>query len=81
MARGYYRKPSFWKIIGAYRSQWKRSFMRWLFPSTYGKRGMGWWHNPKKAAYNWWYNRTRDSEGRLGALSLFGGNGYADFWN
>lgn len=58
MARGYYRKPSFWKIIGAYRSQWKRSFMRGLFPSTYGKRGMGWWHNPKKAAYNWWYNRT-----------------------
>lgn len=58
MARGYIRKPSFWKIVGAYRSQWKRSIMRFFFPNTYGKKGMGWWHNPRKAAYNWWYNRT-----------------------
>lgn len=58
MARGFIRKPSFWKIVGAYRSQWKRSLMRALFPNTYGKKGMGWWTNPRKAAYNWWYRRT-----------------------
>ena len=58
LARGFVRKPSFWKIVGAYRSQWKRSIMRFFFPNTYGKKGMGWWHNPRKAAYNWWYNRT-----------------------
>lgn len=58
MARGFIRKPSFWRIVGAYRSQWKRSLMRALFPNTYGKKGMGWWINPRKAAYNWWYRRT-----------------------
>ena len=58
MARGFIRKPSFWKIVGAYRSQWKRSLMRMLFPNTYGKKGMGKWTNPRKAVYNWWYRRT-----------------------
>lgn len=57
MARGLFRKPSFWKIVGAYRSQWKRTLKRMFIPG-YGKRGMGWWRNPKKAWYNWWYNRT-----------------------
>ena len=43
MSRGFIRRPSFWKIVGAYRSQWKRLLMRALFPNTYGKKGMGWW--------------------------------------
>ena len=66
MARGFIRKPSFWKIVSAYRSQWKRSLMRWLFPNTYGKKGMGWWTNPRKAVYNWWYRRTSVSLYDLG---------------
>ena len=57
MARGLFRKFSFWKIVGAYRSQWKRTLRRMFIPG-YGKRGMGWWRNPKKAWYNFWYHRT-----------------------
>lgn len=64
MARGLFRKRSFWKTIGAFRSQWKRALLRFFFPS-YGKRGMGWLRNPKKAAYNWWYYRTSISIPRL----------------
>ena len=64
MARGIIRKPSFWKIVGAYRSQWKRTLRRMFIPG-YGKRGMGWWRNPKKAWYNWWYYRTSISIPRL----------------
>ena len=67
MARGYIRKPSFRKIVGAYRSQWKRAVMRFFFP-LYGRKGMGWWHNPKKAAYDWWYRRTSVSAYDLGAF-------------
>ena len=57
MARGLIRKPSFNKVIGAYRSQWKR-FWRRLFFWGYGRRGMGWWRDPRKAFYNFWYYRT-----------------------
>lgn len=64
MARGFIRKPSFWKTVGAYRSQWKRSLRRFFFPG-YGKKGMGWWRNPKKAMYNWWYYRTSISLPRM----------------
>ena len=64
MARGIIRKPSFWKIVGAYRSQWKRTLRRMFIPG-YGKRGMGWWRNPKKAWYNWWYHRTSISLYRI----------------
>ena len=64
MARGFIRKPSFWKTVGAYRSQWKRSLRRFFFPG-YGNKGMGWWRNPKKALYNWWYYRTSISLPRM----------------
>ena len=37
MARGIIRKPSFWKIVGAFRSQWKRSLRRMFIPG-YGKK-------------------------------------------
>ena len=57
MARGIIRKPSLCKMVGAYRSQWKRSLCR-LFLPGYGRRGMGWLRDPDKAWYNWWYYRT-----------------------
>ena len=58
MARGIIRKPSFNKIVGAYRSQWKRFWMRLFTFGIYGSKGVGWWKNPKKAWYNFWYYRT-----------------------
>ena len=64
MARGFIRKTSFWKTVGAFRSQWKRALKRFFLPG-YGKRGMGWWRNPRKAFYNWWYYRTSVSIPRL----------------
>ncbi len=68
MARGFIRKPSFGKIVGAYRSQWKRFWLRLFTFGAYGSRGMGWFRDPKKAAYNWWYNRTS-----ISVYRLFGG--------
>ena len=58
VSRGFIRKPSFNKIIGAYRSQWKRFWMRLFTFGMYGKKGIGWWKNPRKAWYNFWYHRT-----------------------
>ena len=76
MSRGLFRKTSFNKIVGAYRSQWKRFWMRLFTFGMYGKKGMGWWNNPKKAWYNFWYHRTSISIPRLlgykpSRLSLF----------
>ncbi len=68
MARGFIRKPSFRKIVGAYRSQWKRFWLRLFTFGAYGSRGMGWFRDPKKAAYNFWYNRTS-----ISVYRLFGG--------
>ena len=65
MARGIIRKPSFNKIVGAYRSQWKRFWMRLFTFGMYGRKGMGWWRDPKKAWYNFWYHRTSISVYRL----------------
>jgi hypothetical protein len=64
MSRGIIRKPSFWKIVGAYRSQWKRMLKR-MFIYGYGQKGMGWWRDPKKSWYNWWYHRTSISIYRI----------------
>ena len=64
MARGFFRRPSFWKMVAAYRASWKRALLRFFMP-WYGRRGMGWWNDPKKAVYNWWYNRTSVSIPRL----------------
>jgi len=58
MGRGIIRKPSFNKIVGAYRSQWKRFWMRLFTFGIYGSKGIGWWKNPKKAWYNFWYYRS-----------------------
>ena len=65
MARGLFRKPSFRKMVGAYRSQWKRALFRFLTFGAYGSKGMGWLRDPKKAWYNWWYHRTSISIPRL----------------
>lgn len=58
MAREFIRKPSFNKIVGAYRSQWKRFWMRLFTFGLYGRKGMGWIRDPKRAWYNFWYYRT-----------------------
>jgi len=52
------------KTVGAYRSLWKRTLLRLFFPG-YGRKGMGWLTNPKKALYNWFYYRTSISIPRL----------------
>ena len=65
MARGLFRKPSFRKMVGAYRSQWKRALFRFLTFGAYGSKGMGWLRDPRKACYNWWYHRTSISIPRL----------------
>lgn len=68
MSRGIIRKPSFWKVVGAYRSQWKRFWLRLFTFGAYGRRGIGWFNDPRKAVYNWWYNRTS-----ISVYRLFGG--------
>ena len=73
MARGLIRKPSFRKVLGAYRSQWKRAWMRLFTFGMYGRKGMGWLTNPKKAWYNFWYHRTSVSLFRIfGCKPSFG---------
>lgn len=56
------RKPSLKKSIKARTTgKLKREIKRSIDP-TYGKKGMGWVKNPKKAAYNKAYNKlTIDS--------------------
>ncbi len=52
------RKPSLKKSISARTTgKMKRSIKRVLIPG-YGKKGMGWLKNPKKAAYNKVYKKT-----------------------
>ncbi len=58
MARGLLRKTSFNKMVGAYRSQWKRFWMRLFTFGMYGRKRRGWWRDPKKAWYNWLYHRN-----------------------
>lgn len=52
------RKPSISKSIGARTSgRVTRSINRSINP-YYGKKGMGWVNNPRKAGYNKVYNQT-----------------------
>lgn len=52
------RNPSLRRSISARTSgRLKRSVKRAIIPG-YGKKGMGWIKNPKKAAYNKIYNKT-----------------------
>ena len=57
MARGFFRKTSFWKTVGAFRSQWKRALKR-FFLWGYGKKGMGYIKNPTRAVKNKIYKKT-----------------------
>ena len=52
------RKPSLKKSIKARTTgKLKRTVKKTLIPG-YGKKGIGWIKNPKKAAYNKIYNKT-----------------------
>ncbi|SEK36345.1 hypothetical protein SAMN04488700_1806 [Carnobacterium iners] len=52
------RKPSIKKSISARTTgRAKRAFKKAVIPG-YGKKGMGWIKNPKKAAYNKVYKKT-----------------------
>ncbi|WP_041703719.1 hypothetical protein [Lachnoclostridium phytofermentans] len=52
------RKPSLKKSFKARTTgKAKRKIKKALIPG-YGKKGMGWLKNPKKAAYNKVYNKT-----------------------
>ena len=52
------RKPSIKKSISARTTgRLKRSVKRAIIPG-YGKKGMGWIRDPKKAAYNKVYKKT-----------------------
>lgn len=58
MARSVIRKPSLKKSISARTTgRAKRTVKKAIMPG-YGKKGMGWITNPKKAAYNKVYNKT-----------------------
>lgn len=65
MARGLFRKFSIGRMIGAYRSQLMRSLLRLFTFGFYGKKGMGWIKDPKKAWYNRIYYRTSISLPRI----------------
>lgn len=64
------RKPSIKKSIAARTTgRAKRSFKRLANP-FYGKSGMGWLRNPKKAAYNKVYSKsTFSAKGLTGCLT------------
>ena len=52
------RKPSIKKSISARTTgKMKRTIKKAIIPG-YGKKGMGWVKNPKKAAYNKLYRKT-----------------------
>lgn len=52
------RKPSIKRSISARTTgKWKRRAKKALIPG-YGRKGMGWVRNPKKAAYNKVYKKT-----------------------
>ena len=56
-----YRKPSIKKSISARTiGKSERAIKKAIIPG-YGKKGTGWIKNPKKATYNYIYNRTTKS--------------------
>ncbi len=56
-----FRTPSFKKSFKARTtSKYKRQLKSAIDP-TYGKKGVGWFKNPKKALYNKIYNKTTKS--------------------
>ncbi|BFL77060.1 hypothetical protein [Finegoldia magna] len=56
-----FRTPSLKKSLKARTtSKYKRKLKSAIDP-TYGKKGVGWFKNPKKALYNKIYNKTTKS--------------------
>lgn len=56
-----FRTPNFKKSFKARTtSKYKRQLKSAIDP-TYGKKGVGWFKNPKKALYNKIYNKTTKS--------------------
>lgn len=56
-----FRTPSLIKSLKARTtSKYKRQLKSAIDP-TYGKKGVGWFKNPKKALYNKIYNKTTKS--------------------
>ncbi|MDU4018411.1 MAG: hypothetical protein E6053_05025 [Finegoldia magna] len=56
-----FRTPSLKKSLKARTtSKYKRQLKSAIDP-TYGKKGIGWFKNPKKALYNKIYNKTTKS--------------------
>ena len=56
-----FRTPSLKKSLKARTtSKYKRQLKSAIDP-TYGKKGVGWFKNPKKALYNKIYNKTTKS--------------------
>ncbi|MDU2639075.1 MAG: hypothetical protein E7C63_02300 [Finegoldia magna] len=56
-----FRSPSLKKSLKARTtSKYKRQLKSAIDP-TYGKKGVGWFKNPKKALYNKIYNKTTRS--------------------
>lgn len=53
-----FRKPSIKKSIKARTTGKVKRKIKSSIDPTYGKKGMGWVKNPKKAAYNKVYNKT-----------------------
>ena len=52
------RKPSIKRSIKARTTGRLKREVKWAVLPGYGKKGMGWVKNPKKAAYNKVYNKT-----------------------
>ncbi|OPX47844.1 hypothetical protein [Clostridium thermobutyricum] len=52
------RKPSIKKSFKARTTGRAKRVMKKAVNPMYGKKGMGWVNNPKKAAYNKVYNKT-----------------------
>lgn len=68
------RKPSLKRSFKARTTgKWKRQLKRSINP-YYGKKGMGWIRNPRKAAYNKVYNKTSISADKLFKNSKKRGN-------
>lgn len=61
MAKRGYRKPSIKKSISARTTGRAKRSVKSAINPTYGKKGMGWVNNPKKAMYNKVYNKTTTS--------------------
>ena len=57
MSRGYIRKPSLKRRIGAYKASYTRKLKKKFIP-FYGQKGTGFWKNPSKWLYNKIYYRT-----------------------